>query len=175
DDLYRRHFALYSDEVDSFYKPGIGYQKPVVSEPGYDRFAICLATLDGEVHFAGDHDYPFALQSFSKVFSYRRALEIHGRERVLERVGVEPSGDDFNSISVVFDEHKNRPYNPMVNAGALVTTDLMRTGDNKADIESMLDTMRRFAGNDNIRVDERTFTREMETTDRNRALSYLMR
>src|SRR5699024_10240563 len=152
----------YPDEVDSYYTPGIGYQKPMVIEPENDRFAICLATMDGQVHCAGDSEWSFALQSISKVFSYGRALEIHGRERVLERVGVEPSGDDFNSISVVFDE-KKRPYNPMVNAGALVTTDLTRTGDNEADLADNLNVLRRFSGNDDLEVDDETFEREMAT------------
>ena len=67
---------------------------------------------------------PFALQSLAKVFVYGLALEDHGREHVLEHVGVEPSGDAFNSID--FDERQQRPHNPMVNAGALVTADLVR-------------------------------------------------
>ncbi len=58
-----------------------------------------------------------------KVFAYGRALADNGRERVLERVGVEPSGDAFNSI--VLDERHERPRNPMVNAGAVVTSSLV--------------------------------------------------
>ncbi len=86
-----------------------------------DNFGLAFATGVGDVHTAGDCRLPFALQSLSKVFVYALALQDHGRDRVLSRVGVEPSGDAFNSI--VLDERHNRPYNPMVNAGALVTTD----------------------------------------------------
>lgn len=103
------------------------------------------------------------------------ALETHGRERVLARVGVEPTGDQFNSISVIFDERNNRPHNPMVNAGALVTTDLVRLGDTGRDLDHVLGVLRRYAGNEGLEVDEDIFEREIATADRNRALSYLMR
>lgn len=175
DELYRRHLSLYGDEVTSYYTPGVGYHKPVMPEPEHERFAICLATMDGQVHCAGDHDAPFALQSISKVFVYGMALEAHGRERVLERVGVEPTGDQFNSISVIFDERNNRPYNPMVNAGALVTTDLVRSGDSSRDVAHILGVLRRYAGSDGLEADEDILERELATADRNRALSYLMR
>lgn len=175
DEMYSRHLTLFDDEVESYYTPGIGYYKPIKTDTDFERFAIGLATLDGEVHSVGDDDTPFALQSISKVFSYGRALEIHGRERVLSRVGVEPSGDDFNSISLVFDERRNRPYNPMVNAGALVTTDLVRGEHPDSDIAGVLDILGRFSGNDKLTVDEDVFAREFETADRNRAISYLMR
>lgn len=175
EEMYQRHLSQFDDEVEAYYTPGLGYYKPMAPDPDFERFSIALATLDGEVHTVGDDDWQFALQSISKVFSYGRALEIHGRERVLSRVGVEPSGDDFNSISLVFDERRNRPYNPMVNAGALVTTDLIRSGDADADIAGVLDILGKFSGNDSLAVDEEIFAREMETADRNRALSYLMR
>src|SRR5918992_5056590 len=124
EELYRRHLSLHDDEVVGYYNSGFGYNKPEeIVEAEQKPFAISLATTDGEVFHAGDHDRPFALQSVSKVFVYGLALEACGRDRVMERVGVEPSGDAFNSI--VFDERNNRPYNPMVNAGALAATYLV--------------------------------------------------
>ena len=137
EELYQRYLALHEDEVVGYYAPGSGYHKPEETlESEHKRFAICLATTDGEIVCVGDHDRPFALQSISKVFVYGMALETHGRDNVLKRVGVEPSGDAFNSI--VFDERNNRPYNPMVNAGALVTTDLVKAEDPGADLERIL-------------------------------------
>lgn len=174
EELYRRHQLLHEDQVVSYYAPGTGYLKPeefVKSE--HKRFAICLATTDGEIFCVGDHDRPFALQSISKVFVYGLALEDHGRDYVLKRVGVEPSGDAFNSI--VFDERNNRPYNPMVNAGALVATDLVEGEDPAEDLERVLGVLRRYAGDENVKVDEDVFALEMGSADRNRATSYLMR
>jgi glutaminase len=100
-------------------------------------------------------------------------LADHGGDYVLEHVGVEPSGDAFNSI--VFDERNNRPYNPMVNAGALVTTDLVRGKDSAEKFERILGMLRCYAGNRSLEVDERAFEAEMRTADRNRATGYLMR
>ncbi len=175
EELYRRHLSLHDDEIAGYYDPGIGYYKPdKTAETDQKRFAICLATTDGEVFHAGDHDRPFALQSISKVFVYGLALEAHGRDRVLERVGVEPSGDAFNSI--VFDERNNRPYNPMVNAGALATTALVGDGNTaELALERILGALRRYAGNDELKVDEDVFASEMRSADRNRATAYLMR
>jgi glutaminase len=173
EELYERHLALHEDEVVHYYAPGIGYHKPETAESEHKRFAICLATTDGKIFCAGDHDRPFALQSISKVFVYGMALEAHGRDNVLKRVGVEPSGDTFNSI--VFDERNNRPYNPMVNAGALATTDLVESEDPAEDLERILGVLRRYAGYENLIVDEDVFALEMGLADRNRATSYLMR
>jgi glutaminase len=105
------------------------------------------------------------------MFVYGLALELCGHERVLARVGVEPSGDAFNSI--VFDERNNRPFNPMVNAGALATTDLV--GGEDAALERILYVLKRYTGSEGIEVDEGVFEAEMRTADRNRATAYLMR
>jgi glutaminase len=174
DELYRRHLSLHDDEVVGYYEPGTGYHKPEASGVKRKRFSVCLATTNGEVFVAGDHDLPFALQSISKTFVYGLALETCGRERVLRRVGVEPSGDAFNSI--VFDERHNRPFNPMVNAGALATTDLVGNGDTtKPALGRILDALRRYAGNEDLKTEEDIFGAEMRTADRNRATAYLMR
>ena len=174
EELYRRHLSLHDDETVSYYEPGVGYLRPEVAQTEQKSFAVSLATTDGEVFDAGDHAQPFALQSISKVFVYGLALETHGRDRVLERVGVEPSGDAFNSI--VFDERNNRPYNPMVNAGALAATALVASGETaEPALERILLTLRRYAGNEDLKVDESTFEAEMRSADRNRATAYLMR
>jgi glutaminase len=173
EELYRRHLPVAEGEVASYYDAARGYYGPGSAGAERDRFAICLVTTDGEVHCAGDHEVPFALQSLSKVFVYGLALADRGRERVLERVGVEPSGDPFNAI--VFDERNHRPYNPMVNAGALVTTDLVRGSQPEDQLERILAVLRLAAGNDSLEVDQRTFRSELLVADRNRATAYLMR
>jgi glutaminase len=173
EELYRRHLLVGEDSVASYYESGRGYYKPELSAEARDRFSVCIAFVDGEVYQAGDYDRPFALQSISKVFVYGLALADHGRDYVLKHVGVEPSGDAFNSI--VFDERNNRPYNPMVNAGALVTTDLVRGKDPSEKLERILGILRSYAGNEAIAVDDDTFGAEIRTADRNRATAYLMR
>jgi glutaminase len=158
----------------TYYEPGRGYIAADGPDPRADVFGICLATMNGTTHQAGDWGVPFALQSISKVFSYGIALADHGRERVLERVGVEPSGDAFNSL--VFDEVNNRPFNPMVNAGALATTALVLGQESTAaTLDRILGVLRSCAGNDDLLVDPATFEAEVRHADRNRATAYLMR
>jgi glutaminase len=174
EELYQRPLSASEDGVASYYESGRGYYEPgLATREERNRFSICLATIDGEVYHAGEHQLPFALQSISKVFVYGLALEDHGRDHILRRVGVEPSGDAFNSI--VFDERNNRPYNPMVNAGALATTNLVRGKKPAEKLERILGVLRRYAGNERLKVHEDTFEAEMQTADRNRATAYLMR
>ena len=173
EELYRRHLLVGEDSVSNYYESGRGYYKPELASEERDRFSICIVRPNGDVHQAGDHDRLFALQSISKVFVYGLALADHGGDYVLEHVGVEPSGDAFNSI--VFDEGNNRPYNPMVNAGALVTTDLVQGKGPEEKSERILGTLRTYAGNQSLKVDEHTLEAEMRTADRNRATGYLMR
>ncbi|MBN9024417.1 MAG: glutaminase [Rhizobiales bacterium] len=85
---------------------------------------IAIATIDGKTYSAGDADVEFTIQSVSKPFVYGYALERHGREAILQRVGVEPTGEAFNSI--VLDEVHNRPFNPMVNAGAIAIAETIK-------------------------------------------------
>lgn len=172
EELYLRHLDA-ETEVASYYASGTGY---VGTDSAGDRpgtFGIGLASMDGETFGAGDVDVPFPLHSLSKVFVFALALEDHGRERVHERVGVEPSGDAFHSIS--FDERRHRPHNPMVNAGALATTDLVEGADGEERLGRILDMLKRFAANDAPEVDQDIFELELASADRNRATAYLMR
>ena len=173
EELYRRHREVDISEVAKFYEPGRGYCSESETASTNDQFAISIMTVDGRAVSVGDHEMPFAMQSASKVFAYALALEDHGPERVMQRVGVEPSGGDFSSI--VFDERNKRPYNPMVNAGAMVTSDLVRGRNAEEKLERILQSLRAYAGNPGLQVDQETFKGELKIADHNRAIAYLMR
>lgn len=175
DELYRRHRSQPVDRAARYYTAGRGYHgADEVDGDGDDHdFAIALTRCSGETHSVGACDLSFPMQSISKVFTYALALEDHGREYVLTRVGVEPSGDSFRSI--VFDERGHRPYNPMVNAGALVSTDLVRGADLAEKRERLLALMRAAAGHDRLDVDRDAYESEIASGDRNRGTAYLMR
>lgn len=96
-----------------------------------------MITVDGQVYEVGDYNQLFTIQSISKVFVYGMALEEHGRDYVLTKVGVEPTGEAFNSI--ILDEQSKRPYNPMVNAGAIATTSLIKGAGSIERLNRMLD------------------------------------
>jgi glutaminase len=172
-ELYHRHVPLAKGDVAYYYAPGSGYYEADLANDERRVFGIALSDMDGQLYGVGEDRDPFALQSISKVFAYALALEDHGRDEVLKHVGVEPSGDAYNSIE--FDEHTNRPYNPMVNAGALVTTDLVRGADPSEKLDRLLATMRRAAANDDLQVDWDNYERELQVADLNRATTYLMR
>lgn len=144
---------------------------PELAKVNPDLFSICIVTVDGQAYQVGDSQQLFTIQSMSKVFAYGLALEDHGRDYVLTRVGVEPTGDAFNSI--ILDEQSKRPYNPMVNAGAIATTSLIKGAGATERLNRVLDMFRRYTGHD-VFVDISVFTSERSTGHRNRAMAHLM-
>jgi glutaminase len=144
---------------------------PELAKVNPDAFSICIATVNGEVYKVGDYNQLFTIQSISKVFVYGLALDDHGRDYILTRVGVEPTGDAFNAI--VLDEQSKRPYNPMVNAGAIATTSLIKGFGASERLNRMLNMFRRYIGHD-VFVDIAVFTSERTTGHRNRAMAHLM-
>ena len=172
-ELYQRHVAIEDESIDRFYESGRGYYPPEDAGDERHTFGICVADLEGEIYGVGHHDQAFAMQSISKVFVYGLALADHGSDHVLARVGVEPSGDAFNSI--VLDGRRQRPFNPMINAGAIATSDLVSGKDSREKVQRIVEVMRLCAGNESLDVDRDIFEREWRTADRNRAIAYLMR
>ena len=144
---------------------------PELSKADPAHFGIALATTDGHVYAVGDSDVSFTIQSVSKAFAFALALETLGAERVEEKIGVEPSGEAFNSIRLRPD---NRPFNPMVNAGAIACSGLIYHAEGSGAAESIVRSLSRFAGRDLV-VDEAVFASERATGDRNRAIAYLLR
>jgi glutaminase len=134
-------------------------------------FGICMVTTDGLVFEVGDSQHLFSIQSISKPFVLGQALEDHGREYVLSKINVEPTGEAFNSI--VLDESTNRPFNPMVNAGAIATADLIEGNDYSDRVKRMVALFGRYAGRD-VYIDNATFMSERTTGHRNRAIGHLM-
>ncbi|HKX69302.1 MAG TPA: glutaminase A [Intrasporangium sp.] len=135
-------------------------------------FGLAISTLDGVVYAAGDADHPFTIQSVSKPFAMALAIEDRGLEELLSAVGVEPTGDPFNAVTL--EEGTGRPLNPMVNAGAIVTSALVACTDPEQGSERIVSGLSAFAGRE-LEVDEGVLRSELETADRNRALAYLMR
>lgn len=173
EELYQRHLHTTDNGVIRYYSSGRGYYPPELAGAERERFGICLVSTDGHTHGVGDYEVRFALQSLSKVLVYGMALGDHGRDQVLEHVGVEPSGNAFNSL--IFDERANRPFNPMVNSGALATTDLVAADSYGQAWERIRHTFGVYAADDALEADEEIFREEMRDADRNRATAYLMR
>jgi glutaminase len=130
-----------------------------------------VVTLDGHEYSAGDSRVPFTIQSISKPFVYGLALEDYGEEYVLERVGLEPTGDAFNAISL--DPKTGRPANAMINAGAIATAAMVQVNGVGA-LQRLINMFSRYAGHD-VKVDEAVYRSESDTGHRNRAIGHLLR
>ncbi|WP_329013809.1 glutaminase [Streptomyces sp. NBC_00690] len=138
------------------------------------RLGAAFATVDGEIYGAGDIDTEFTIQSISKPFMYALALADRSFAPVLAKVGVEPSGEAFNQISLESDT--GRPFNPMINAGAITAHSLAGSeGMNPTErVERVVHGLSAFAGRE-LRIDEAVCVSEMEHAHRNLAIAYMLR
>src|SRR5438270_11256302 len=144
---------------------------PELGKADPDHFGISLATLDGHVYEVGDTTIPFTIQSMSKPFVFALALDTLGAAHVESAIGVEPSGDPFNSIRL---NAENHPFNPMVNAGAIACSGLIHEAKGNGAFDYIRQALGRFAGRE-LGVDEAVYVSESATGDRNRAIGYLLR
>jgi glutaminase len=163
-ELHRKHAGCFDGAVAS-YIPEL-----TKADPGW--FGIAVATIDGHVYEVGDTSQPFTIQSISKPFVYALALQDHGRDAVLQKIGVEPSGDAFNSISLYNDT--GRPYNPMINAGAIASTGMVNEGVGADRIKRIVELCSGCAGRP-LDIDEEVYRSERDTGFRNFAIGYMLR
>jgi len=161
-EIYREYRENFTGKVAT-YIPELAKANPAL-------FGIALATADGEIYEVGDSRHLFTIQSISKPFVYALALEDHGVEHVMQKIGVEPSGDAFNSI--VFDERGNRPFNPMVNAGAIATTALIKGANHEQRLSRLLGKFSDLCGRP-VQIDHAIYRSERATGHRNRAIGFL--
>ncbi|MET0297916.1 MAG: glutaminase A [Microbacterium sp.] len=145
---------------------------PELAAADPERLAFAVVGPYGRVRSVGDAEHEFTIQSISKPFVLALALAERGRDAVLEKVGVEPSGEPFNAISL--EQGTGRPANPMVNAGAIATTALVRGDDVDERMTRIVDLLSGFAGR-SLWVDEDVYRSESATGDRNRAFGHLLR
>ena len=147
---------------------------PELAEADPERLGASIAMVDGELYASGDTDSLFTIQSISKPFVYALALADRGFEKVLDKVGVEPSGEPFNEISL--EDSSGRPLNPMINAGAITTHSLVGTETmNPAErMERVISGLSAFAGR-SLDVDEAVYSSEIEHAHRNLAIAHMLR
>lgn len=147
---------------------------PELAEVDPERLGASIAMVDGELYASGDTDSLFTIQSISKPFVYALALADRGFEKILDKVGVEPSGEPFNEISL--EDSSGRPLNPMINAGAITTHSLVGTETmNPAErMERVISGLSAFAGR-SLDVDEAVYSSEIEHAHRNLAIAHMLR
>ncbi|MFF2082781.1 glutaminase [Nocardia sp. NPDC058176] len=147
---------------------------PELAAADPERLGAVFATVDGQVYGVGDIDTEFTIQSISKPFTYALALSDRGFDAVLAKVGVEPSGEAFNEISLESDT--GRPRNPMINAGAITAHSLAGAEglDPAARLERVVQGLSAFAGR-RLTVDEAVCASEMAHAHRNLAIAHMLR
>ena len=148
------------------YIPQLGRVNP-------EYFGVSVCTVDGQRYSIGDANVEYCLQSTSKPVNYCLALEEHGEEFVHKHIGREPSGQSFNELTL---NNRGLPHNPMINAGAIMSTSLVKPQTDASDrFDHVLDTWQRLMGGYRPGFSNATYLSERQTADRNFALGYSMR
>ena len=159
---YGRQFLLQGKVAD--YIPELRKANPVY-------LGLCIKTTDGQTVEYGDVEQRFTIQSISKVIALAIALQHEGFDKVFSKVMMEPSGDAFNSI-LKLDTASSRPYNPLINAGAIEVVSLLAP---KFSFEQILNFTRELCMDEEVSLDEAVYHSEERTGDRNRSIAYLLK
>lgn len=168
------------NEIEAEIRPLFGQGKvadyiPALAEVDPNQFAMAITLLDGTRFSVGDAQKRFSIQSISKVFTFTMALDFYGKT-LYRRIGVEPSGNPFNSLVQLEYEH-GKPRNPFINAGAIAVTDAITSyyNDHENAFEPILSFIRDIADNPDIHANPVVAESEMRHGYRNLALASLMK
>ena len=145
---------------------------PELSKVDHKKFGIHLLTIDGQEYGVGNYNEPFSIQSISKVLTLTHALNFVGND-LWNRIDVEPSGDPFNFLSLL-ELEKGIPRNPLINAGALVVSDVL-VSHLKDPKNNFLDFVREITDDNSINYDESVAKSEKDTGFRNVAAANLLK
>lgn len=147
---------------------------PALSKVDPNKIGVTIANVNGNIHSAGDYNHKFTIQSISKVLSLILAIQDNGEEEVFKRVDYEGTEEPFNTLFKLDLPHTIRPANPMINAGAIVTSSLIK-GGNEEKFQRIIEFYRKITENDSIYYNREVYKSEKTTGDKNRALAYLMK
>lgn len=145
---------------------------PELAKTDANKFGIHLQLIDGQNFFVGDALEKFSIQSISKVLSLTLAFRLIG-DNVLDRVGVEPSGNPFNSLSLL-EWEEGVPRNPLINSGALVIADIL-VSNLKNPKQDFLDFVRKLTQDKSIDFNEKIARSERDTGFHNYATANLLK
>ncbi len=172
-----------SDELEVLVKEARTYTKngkvadyiPALGKANPNDLSIAIYYPDGRCISAGDIEEKITLQSISKVISLALVLMDRGQDYVFDRVGMEPTGDPFNSIIKLETIAPGKPLNPMINAGALVVTHMIKGNSVEERFQRLLSFVREMINDPTITYNEEVARSEFETAHLNRALCYFIK
>jgi glutaminase len=170
-ELVQRYLDQIRDEHAGVTDGALARYIPELAGADPDGFGLSLSSSDGYVYESGDTAIEFTLQSISKPFTYALALDQIGEDAVDAKIGVEPSGEAFNEISV--DDTTKTPKNPMINAGAIAAVALVPGATPGERFTRIHDFYSACAGR-RLDVDHAVYASERATGSRNRAIAYML-
>ena len=148
---------------------------PELSSQNRFYLGVSFCDLEGNVSYAGDAHIPFTIQSISKVAAFICALEDNDLETLNRKISFYPSNEGFNSIVSLETRNKQKPLNPMINSGAIVTISMVKGATLEEKFSRIFSMLLQLTNNPDLTVNPSVYQSELETGNRNRALAYFMK
>lgn len=148
---------------------------PELDKAKKDALGICILDNEGNKYCSGDCNTKFTIQSISKIVTLMLAILDNGEEYVFSKVGMEPTGDPFNSIKKLETSSRKKPYNPLINAGAIAVASMIKGRDVRERFQRLLDFFRKISEDETLDVNYKIYCGESETGNRNRAMGYFLK
>ncbi len=146
---------------------------PELGKANPKDIAIAVVTEGGNLISVGDTKQTFTIQSISKIIGLMIAVEDLGEETLFSKMGYFGTNKPFNYYANL-DTGSGQPLNPLMNAGAILTTSLIK-GEGKTPYKRILDRIRYITKNDDIRLNKSVYHSEKSTGNRNRGIFYLLK
>lgn len=148
---------------------------PALAAANPAALGLAIVGADGQTGTAGDARTRFTMQSISKVLALAYVMTERGEDAVFSRVGKEPTGDPFNSIIRLETSTKGKPFNPLINAGAIVVSGLMPGANARERDLGFRDFVARLVGREPVQRDEAVYRSEKATAARNRSIAWFLK
>ncbi|WP_339204112.1 glutaminase A [Paenibacillus sp. FSL K6-3182] len=148
---------------------------PELSKSPIGALGIHLIDSNGLSISEGDTDLSFTMQSISKVFTLILALMDNGEDVVFDKVGMEPTGDNFNSMLKLELVQPGIPFNPLINAGAIAISSIIAGKDPAEKSARVLDFLRLLSNNSSLDYDMDVYRSEADTANLNRSMAYFLK
>lgn len=159
-----------------YYKQGkVANYIPELSKMKADQLGVYIVGKNGLEIGIGDYNTIFSIQSISKILTFILAILDKGEEKVFSKIGSEPSGDAFNSIIKLEVSKLKKPYNPMINAGAIGISSMIYGETSTERVEKVLKLTRLLANNQDINIMDEIYKSEKETGFRNMGIAYFLK
>ena len=147
---------------------------PVLAKVDPKLFGIAVALTNGEILEVGDSQHAFSIQSISKVYTLARILEDVGPDTVEKTIGLNATGQAFNSILPIQLSKDHPAGNPFVNPGAIAAVSLVPAASANERWTRISGTYNAFAGR-YLTVDQEVYKSESSSNERNRGIAWLLK